>query len=101
MLARGPTLDAPFKINLSKPSFAGAIRFARMAYAAAGNDRAAGNKVLAKCLMHVDVHEGGLLGADDDAAGYLCRKLGITREQYLDALNVPGQWPGDHPRSRE
>lgn len=87
-------MNAPFQINLSEPSFAGAIEFARRAYAAAGNDRAAGNAVLARCLLHVDVHEGGLLGADDDAAGYLCRKLGITRDQYLDALVVPGQWPG-------
>lgn len=87
-------MNARTELNLSQPSFAGAIEFARRAYAAAGDDRAAGNAVLAKCLLHVEATEGGLLGADDDLAGYLCRRLGITREQYIEALFAPGQWPG-------
>ncbi len=48
---------------------------------------------MARLLMHVEVEEGGLLGADDMRAASVRRQFGISVDQYMDALYCPGSWP--------
>lgn len=90
--------------DLSIPSFAGAVFLARAAaaaHASAGGlvrlrdeDRAAGNRVLARCLFHVEARDGGFLGADAGQADAICRRLNIGAGDYSDALwHAPEPWP--------
>jgi len=78
-------------IDLTAPSVRAARHLAHLECLAHGPEAA--KSLMARLLMHVEVDEGGFLGADDWRAHDVRKRFGINPEQYAEAVWAPGAWP--------